>query len=349
MVATKFGAAEDVLFEEIESAIPVRAKGQLLLRVLASSLCPADVRAMSGDLDLVLKPKCWPYVPGIEMSGVVVECDEDSREFKVGCHVYANNGASGLKSTFSGGLGQFAVIDEAAAVLKPADLTDLEAAAIGGLFCAMDSVRAAGIKEGDRVLVLGGSSGIGTCLVQLLLHLGAGHVAATSTDAPLLSQLGVHRTIDYRTEHWWELPEYLSDPFDAVIEVTSGGQRGAAWTLAQSTKALRSGWEGGRFVSLDFGPSVVHNAWHMADFVTSMFWQGLRTSLWPYLPRYTAVLVMPDTASLKAAMELCGSGAVKIVLDPSSPFAFTLEEVKSAFKLQASGHAHGRVVIKVSE
>lgn len=46
-------------------------------------------------------------------------------------------------------------------------------------------------------------------------------------------------------------------------------------------------------------------------------------------------------------VELVSAERLKTVLDPSSPFPFTLEGVKAAFALQASKHAHGKVVVSM--
>jgi NADPH:quinone reductase-like Zn-dependent oxidoreductase len=134
-----------------------------------------------------------------------------------------------------------------------------------------------------------------------------------------------------------------------VIEVTAGGQRGAAWNRAVASRALKNGWKGGRFLSLDFGPAEVKTAFHMADFVGSLIWRGLFTFFWPFIPRYHAVLVFPDVPLFKRVFSLVESGALRIVIDPASPFPFTTEGVRAAFRLQSSSRAHGRVVVRVAE
>eukprot|EP00899_Mesostigma_viride_P003622 jgi/Mesvir1/13260/Mv22355-RA.1 len=146
------------------------------------------------------------------------------------------------------------------------------------------------------------------------------------------------------------MPEFLDKPFDAVLETVSGGTPGAAWRAARSSSALRTAWSGGRFISSDFSPNEVHNVLHLARFVVALFWPGLCAALRPWaLPRYKALLVMPDAALLTDVMKRVASRELKIVMDPSSPFPFTLEGVKAAFRLQAGRHAHGRVVVQVSD
>lgn len=186
-------------------------------------------------------------------------------------------------------------------------------------------------------------------MVQLARLSGASFVAATSTDKALLTSLRVDRAIDYRKENWWELEEFLTSPLDVVVEVTSGGQRGAAWHRARTGRVVKPGRSGGRFVSLDFGPERVTNVLHMADFIGSMIFRGLFSLLWPFVPRYTALVVMPDRALFGRVFALIAAGELRIVMDPASPFPLTTEGVRGAFNLQSSARAKGRVVVHVSD
>eukprot|EP00899_Mesostigma_viride_P003623 jgi/Mesvir1/13261/Mv22356-RA.1 len=158
ILAKKVGNSDDVLEMADEWPRPTRANGQLLIRVLACALCPADTYLLSGKLDLVLKPPSWPYTPGIEMAGVVEEADPANPSFRVGDVIYASSGRSNVNSSMVGGLAHYAVIPTRAAVAKPATVPSLEAAALGSASVALRMVTVAGIKKGDRVLVLGGGA-----------------------------------------------------------------------------------------------------------------------------------------------------------------------------------------------
>jgi NADPH:quinone reductase-like Zn-dependent oxidoreductase len=143
--------------------------GQLLIRVLACSTAAGDVHMMSGRLSLVLKPPAWPYVPGMDVCGVVEEIGAGAVSgfgggFSVGDIVVATNGANAW-----GGLAELMAVDAKLAAPKPDNLSPVMAAA-----CPVSAVTAlhmvekeAKVKKGDRVLVLGGSGGVGTAAVQL--------------------------------------------------------------------------------------------------------------------------------------------------------------------------------------
>jgi NADPH:quinone reductase-like Zn-dependent oxidoreductase len=66
-------------------------------------------------------------------------------------------------------------------------------------------------RPNARVLVLGGSGGFGTFLLQCLKLDGAAFVATTSTQKELCESLGADRVIDYTTTNWWEVEEFKED------------------------------------------------------------------------------------------------------------------------------------------
>ena len=150
---------------------------------------------LSGDVAIVKSPG-FPYVPGLSVCGQVVE---PVPPFAAGDWVVATQG--GVYGAFGvGGLAEYALVDAAMAVRKPESIGCVEAAALANSAGhALQALRAAGVRPGDRVLILGGSGGVGTAAVQLAktAEFGASFVAATSSDTALLARLGVDRPIDY--------------------------------------------------------------------------------------------------------------------------------------------------------
>lgn len=86
--------------------------------------------------------------------------------------------------------------------------------------------------------------------------------------------------------------------------------------------------------------------------VTKMFvpilWRSGYTLINRLRPRYKLMISDPIAQDLADLAELVTAGRLNPVLDPASPFPFTADGVKAAFKLQASKHAHGKVVVTVS-
>ena len=67
----------------------------------------------------------------------------------------------------------------------------------------------------------------------------------------------------------------------------------------------------------------------------------------PFVPKYRMLFGAPRGNSLLELFKLVEEGRIKAVLDPNSPFPFTEDGVKAAFKLQASRHAHGKIVVQI--
>ena len=209
IIATSFGSAQDVLKRVDDQPKPqlkdAKAKGakHLLVRVQACSLSPGDYRMLSGDGKLIKKPKGgFPYVPGGDVCGVVEAIGSSVSDFAVGDTVVGTWAVFG-----QGGLAAHTLVDSALAVHKSKALSSLQAAAAANSAGqALQALKASTVVSGDRVLVLGGSGGVGTCLTQMLKHAGASFVAATTTKGKVLDGLGVDRYIDYTRENWYAQP-----------------------------------------------------------------------------------------------------------------------------------------------
>lgn len=176
---------------------PVRKKGELLVRVQACALAPGDVRVMKGDCDFYQSPGSFPYTPGGDLCGVIEEADPDSR-FKTNDTVVAMFELPGPLN----GLAEYAIVKESNAELKPESISAIDASALTSSSLTALLAAKKHVKEGDRVLVLGGSGGVGTFFVQMARNATASYIASTSTDKEMLQSLGVDRVIDYTKEKW---------------------------------------------------------------------------------------------------------------------------------------------------
>lgn len=295
---------------------------------------------LSGDGALIKTPKDgFPYVPGLDVSGEVVEA---ASPFEVGDQIVATwaGAAFGV-----GGLAEYAAVDAANAVRKPPGVDYVHAAALANSAChALKALRAAGVHPGDRLLVLGGSGGVGSAVVQLArtAEFGASFVAATSSDTALLTSLGVDRPIDYRREEWWSLDEFVARPFNVIIDCAEGQ---SAWYRIQRGGVLKAG---GSFLA------VVLNEWHIE--VTR--WWHLFVVMLPPLGRqilsrlgsfrYSMYLGSLDGSILAEVIALAEAGKLTAVLDPSGPFSLSTEGAVAAFELLRSRRAKGKIVVNVA-
>src|SRR5438128_11514305 len=101
---------------------------------------------------------------------------------------------------------------------KPKNLSHVEAAGItdGGLY-ALSPLRAGNVKNGDSVLVYGGSGAIGTAGVQLARYFGAHVTAVTNTkNVEVVRSLGPDVVIDYTQEDFTTNGQQYDVVFDAV-------------------------------------------------------------------------------------------------------------------------------------
>ena len=158
-----------------EVPIPVRAPGQVLVQVHATSLNYPDLLMTRGEYQL--KPPL-PFIPGMEVSGTVVEADEDS-SFTLGDAV--------VGSCRLGGMAEYVVVDAAALRSLPAGIDHATAASFGAAYhtAYVALVELGQLKPGQWVLVHGASGGVGLAAVDLAKALGA-RVIAASTSAEKL-------------------------------------------------------------------------------------------------------------------------------------------------------------------
>ncbi|MBD8022648.1 NAD(P)-dependent alcohol dehydrogenase [Microbacterium gallinarum] len=203
-VYRRFGGPDVVRIEEITDLEPKR--GEILVRVCATTVSAADHRSRSRDIpaglrlpsSLVLgffRPR--RRVLGMEVAGVVESIGHGVTGFAPGDEVVAMLGSS------FGGHAEYAVVKATDAVAhKPGELSFAEAASLifGGI-TAQAYLNQATITAGTTVLVNGASGAVGTAAVQLASAVGAKVTAVCSaSNHELATRLGASRTIDYRVQ-----------------------------------------------------------------------------------------------------------------------------------------------------
>ena len=306
---------------------PTRKNGEVLIEVHGCALAPGDVRVLAGHCDYFQEPpKGFPYIPGGDISGVVLEADSNSR-FKPGDKVMAE---FELPRPLNG-LAEYVSVNEKLVELAPTSVPLILASTLPS--SAMSAMVAAKkyIKPGYRVLILGGGGGVGTFFIQLAKKYGAGSICTTfsSTDKEwLMSSLGADKVINYQEENWWENKELLwRGPFDVIVDLAVGRE---AWQKARSSKLLS---HHGRFLAFTSDTPLleIHNFKQAMTAVGPMMFRSLWTRLCPFVPRYTCLgdWLEPKPGRLAEVAKLVDDGMI-IVLDPVSPLSFTEEVLISA-------------------
>ena len=193
-IAIREPGGPEVLVAE-RRPVPVPRAGEILIRVRAAGVNRPDVLQRAGAYP---PPKDASDLPGLEVSGEVVDVGADVARWKVGDWVCA--------LTPGGGYAEYTVAHETNALPVPAGLDMVRAAALPETFFTVwhNVFQRGALREGETLLVHGGSSGIGTTAIMLGKAFGA-HVVVTagSTEkCEACRALGADAAIDYKAGDW---------------------------------------------------------------------------------------------------------------------------------------------------
>jgi NADPH2:quinone reductase len=225
---TEYGEPKDVL-QPAELPTPAPRDGELLIRVLASSVNFADGLTCRGEYQV--KPTL-PFVPGLELCGEVVAVGSGVFSGRLGQRVVGSTIAG------HGSFAQFALAKEDHVLLAPESLDDISAVAffVGYQTGWFGLVRLARLAVGESLLVHAAVGGVGSAAIQLGKAMGAQVIAVAGGErkVDVARKLGADFAIDHRTE----------DFVAAVKEITAG--RGAdvifdpvgGQTFTRSTKCI---------------------------------------------------------------------------------------------------------------
>lgn len=191
MLIRRFGGPE--VFEPAELPAPAPAAGEVLVRVRASSVNPLDCKLRRNG------PAIAPPLPAVlhgDVAGVVEALGEGVTAFVRGDAVYGCAGGVGRNG---GALAEFMCCDAALLAPMPRNLDFAEAAALPLVtITAWEGLyERACLQSGERVLVIGGTGGVGHVAVQLAALAGA-EVTATVADtrkAQRVRELGAAQAI----------------------------------------------------------------------------------------------------------------------------------------------------------
>ena len=213
VVAHEYGAPEVLKFEEVPRPEP--KENEALVRVIASSVNPADPLTLSGKYAREFGTHL-PLIPGYDIAGVVEKTGANVTKLKVGEAVYGY-------PTFGGGWAEYVTVQEWEVAAKPASLNFVEAAAVpmGALTAWQALVDVAKLEAGQTILIHGGSGGVGSFAVQIAKALGARVIATASTaNQDLLKQLGADEAVDYTKTRFEDIAKDVDAALDPVGKET---------------------------------------------------------------------------------------------------------------------------------
>lgn len=212
VVISSFGDPEVLKTEE--RPVPAVGDHEVLIRVKAAGINRPDVFQRKGNYPA--PAGVVADIPGLEISGVIEATGSMAGSWKTGDEV--------LALIAGGGYAEYAVVDAGSCMLKPQNLSYEEAAAIPEtVFTVWHNLFERGqLKKGERVLIHGGSGGIGSTAIQLAALSGA-QVYATAGNkekCEFCESLGAVRAINYHEEDFEEVLK--ESGVDVILDCIGG-------------------------------------------------------------------------------------------------------------------------------
>lgn len=301
--------------------VPVPGHGQIVIRVAYAGVNRPDALQRAGSY---APPANASPLPGLEASGTVVEIGPGVTRWSIGDKVCA--------LLPGGGYAEYVTTPEAHALPIPEGLSLKEAACLPETCFTVWSnvVMRGGLKAGERFLVHGGSSGIGTTAIQIAKALGARVFTTAGSDdkCAACEGLGADKALNYRTGDFVAM---MHDEGGAqlILDMVGGSY------LPRNVKALATE---GRLVQIAFlqGPKVELN------FAEVMMRRLTITG--------STLRPQSDLAKARIAAEveahvwpMIAAGKLRPVMDSEFP----LDDAAAAHaRMESSGHV-GKIVLKV--
>ncbi|SEK65368.1 NADPH2:quinone reductase [Roseovarius azorensis] len=316
---TKAGGPE--VLQPATRPVPAPRTGEVVIRLAWAGVNRPDALQRAG---LYAPPPTASDLPGLEGAGEIVACGAGVSEWQVGDRVCA--------LLPGGGYAEYVATPAAHCLPVPAGMGLKEAACLPETFFTVWSnvFQRGALKAGERFLVHGGSSGIGTTAIQLAHVFGARVFATAGSDAKcrVCERLGAERAINYREADFVEAI-LAEGGADLILDMVGGDY------LPRNVRALA---DDGRLVQIAFlqGPKVELNFAQVmvrrltitgstlrpqSDLAKARIADALRAHVWPLLD----------------------AGRIAPVMDSEFPLT---EAAAAHARLESSGHI-GKIVLKV--
>ena len=302
-----FGGVDKIRIGNID--IPEIKEGEVLVKIKAAAVNPVDAAVREGYLKDYLSYQ-FPIIPGWDMCGTIEERGFSARRFQIGDEVYAY---ARRPLVHFGTFAEYIVIPESYLALSPRTIPSEEAAGIPlvGLTAYQSLYDAGNLQQGQTVLILGASGGVGSLSIQLARVKGARVIAvASAKNHGYMKELGADETIDYTGTNIGEATKALSpEGVDLIFDCAAGE------SLQQSLPALK---HTGKLVS------ILHHG------------QGLDPKI-----NFQYVFVEPNSTQLTDLATLVEAGKIKIAVNK----VYTLDETAEALTQIQTHHTTGKIVI----
>lgn len=302
--------------------VPTAGAGEVLIRVRAAGINRPDALQRAGKYPM--KPGMNP-IPGLEVAGEVVAVGAGVSDFNVGDKVCA--------LTNGGGYAQYCAVPASQTLLIPEGLDWVQAAAIPETFFTVwaNLFEMGGVRKGQRALIHGGTSGIGTTALMLCREFGiqAFATAGSEDKCAVIRELGAE-AINYRDQDFAQViaEKTAGQGVHAVLDIMGGSYLNSnVAALALEGRLVMLGFLGGAHAKdVDLLAIMAKRAIVTGSLLRSrtreekaVIAQQLREHVWPVLaagrclPMIDQVYTLEEASLAHARME-GGDHIGKIVL-----------------------------------
>jgi NADPH2:quinone reductase len=321
-IGIKAPGGPDVLVPE-ERAVPTPGEGELLIRVRAAGVNRPDVMQRKG---LYPPPKDASDIPGLEIAGEIAACGPAIKRWKEGDRVMA------LVS--GGGYAEYCLA-YAIHALPVSTLPLIDAAAIPETTLTVwhNVFERGGLKEGETLLVHGGSSGIGTTAIQLAKQFGATVfvTAGSEEKCEACRKLGADLAINYKTEDFVAKVKEATGGkgADVILDMVGGDYIERNYEAASvEGRIVQIAFQGSPKATVDFRRIMLKRLHHTGSTLRS---------------RSTADKGAIVRAVEEKVLPLFAAGKVRPILFKTFPF----KEAAAAHALMESSAHIGKIVLTV--
>lgn len=293
---------------------PEPTAGEVLIAVRAAGVNPFDWKVIQAPMGDASKYR-FPFILGFDAAGVVERLGPGVNDLNLGDEVFGTI----RKPLFGEGTyAEFVAVPTEVVAKKPRSLAFEQAAAVPTpALTALISIDTLQIAEGETLLIVGATGGVGSYAVQLAARRGA-HVIATAPpeDADYIRDLGAAETIDYRSVDVAKAVKRAHpEGIDALLDLVSDAGR-----LEQIAATLK---KGGRLATTLY---VADEEGFAARGITA-----------------ANILNQPKRSLLERLVQMIDAGKLTVPLQKSYP----LERAPEALEQLRSGHVRGKTVLKV--
>lgn len=289
--------------------VPAPKENEMLIKVFAAGVNSFDGTLLTGKYAKMFGTQL-PWIPGYDVAGRVEKIGSNVTKFKLGDPVYAF-----ISISTGGGYAEYALAKENQAALKPAVLSFVQAAGVPSVAITawQALVDKAKVQSGQTVLIHGASGGVGMFAIPIAKIRGAKVMATASTaNQDFLKELGADVAIDYKTQKFEDLAK------DVDVVVDGVGHE----TLARSYPVVKKG-----------------------GILVALVGRVDQAQLDKYGIRGVSLEAEGNGDELAEIAKLIDAKKINVVVSE----AFPLADAAAALTKAKTGHARGKLVLKIRD